>query len=544
MDFSPAFLICLLTFPVFGDNTSGRSRSCADVRHFYSGKGFSLNGVPDSEISGEHLRICPQGYTCCTSEMEEQLSNQGRWEVEQLAREAGQALLSSLQSQYRSFDGYFLELLNHSESSVLQSLRGAGGNAYAQNAHLVQGLFAELRRYYRGSGVNLEESLNEFWAQLLERMLKASNPQRGSGDDFLECAGKQAEVLRPFGDVPRDLKAKVTRAFVVARSFSVGLLVSSDVVRKVSQVPLSPECARAIMRLTYCPHCRGLGGVKPCTRYCRNVMKGCLANQADLDPEWTNLADAMVQVAERFRGPVGVENFILSLPLRLSEAISSMQENADIFRRKVLQACGSPSEAATGSSETEETKKAEKALADEQTIAVGGLEKLVLDVSRKLKDLQHYWVQLPNALCNDKVTAGDDSCWNGMTRARYLPEVMGDGLASQINNPEVDIDITKPDMTIRQQIMQLKITTNRLRNAFDGNDVDFQDTSDDASGSGSGMRGDDLCPQHPCVSITRAEHPQIHASPVENKAPQGSGSQSRPCASLLLLSLVVLLLRR
>ena len=61
---------------------------------------------------------------------------------------------------------------------------------------------------------------------------------------------------------------------------------------------------------------------------------------------------------------------------------------------------------------------------------------------------------------------------------RYLPEVMGDGLASQINNPEVEIDITKPDMTIRQQIMQLKIMTNRLKNAFNGNDVDFQDTSE------------------------------------------------------------------
>ncbi|RXM36101.1 Glypican-1 [Acipenser ruthenus] len=64
---------------------------------------------------------------------------------------------------------------------------------------------------------------------------------------------------------------------------------------------------------------------------------------------------------------------------------------------------------------------------------------------------------------------------------------MGDGLASQINNPEVDIDITKPDITIRQQIMQLKIMTNRLKNAYNGNDVDFQDTSDDISGSGSAM---------------------------------------------------------
>ena len=70
---------------------------------------------------------------------------------------------------------------------------------------------------------------------------------------------------------------------------------------------------------------------------------------------------------------------------------------------------------------------------------------------------------------------------------RYLPEVLGDGLANQINNPEVEIDITKPDMTIRQQIMQLKIMTNRLRNALTGNDVDFQDTSESRGG---GVRDD------------------------------------------------------
>lgn len=51
-------------------------------------------------------------------------------------------------------------------------------------------------------------------------------------------------------------------------------------------------------------------------------------------------------------------------------------------------------------------------------------------------------------------------------------------MANQINNPEVEVDITKPDMTIRQQIMQLKIMTNRLGNANIGNDVDFQDTSE------------------------------------------------------------------
>lgn len=68
--------------------------------------------------------------------------------------------------------------------------------------------------------------------------------------------------------------------------------------------------------------------------------------------------------------------------------------------------------------------------------------------------------------------------------SRYLPEVMGDGLANQINNPEVEVDITKPDMTIRQQIMQLKIMTNRLRGAYNGNDLDFQDASKGGPGGG------------------------------------------------------------
>ena len=55
------------------------------------------------------------------------------------------------------------------------------------------------------------------------------------------------------------------------------------------QVQLSQECMRAIMRMTYYPHCRGMASARPCSNYCSNVMKGCLANQADLDPEWQNL---------------------------------------------------------------------------------------------------------------------------------------------------------------------------------------------------------------------------------------------------------------
>ncbi|KAJ8419103.1 hypothetical protein AAFF_G00006020 [Aldrovandia affinis] len=526
MDFPLAFLFCVLAVPVFGDNTSSKPRSCSDVRQFYSGKGFSLSGVPQTEISGEHLRVCSQGYTCCTSEMEESLSSMSRREFEGLVKEAGRSLQSSLNGQYKNFDGYFLELLNGSERSLQESFLAAYGTLYSQNAHIFQDLYAELRRYHRGASVNLEEVLNDFWARLLERLFKAYNPQYAIGDEYLDCAAKQTETLRPFGDVPRDLKLRATRAFIAARSFVQGLTVGGEVVRKVSQVPLSPECTRAIMKLMYCPHCRMMASIKPCTNYCRNVMKGCLANQADLDTEWQNLVDALLQ------------------------AMLTMHENIDVFTSKVFQACGNPRMAGTRSSGSEETRKRVNAAVDFKPSPSSSvrLEKLVSDATSKLKEMQQYWVQLPNALCNDKVTAGvanEEKCWNGMNRARYLPEVMGDGLASQINNPEVEIDITKPDMTIRQQIMQLKIMTNRLRNAFNGNDVDFQDTTDDVSGSGSGMCTDEQCPRSPRVVAPNTDRPRLYGNPPENKkVVKDTGSRIHPCVALLLLSLATLLLRR
>lgn len=52
------------------------------------------------------------------------------------------------------------------------------------------------------------------------------------------------------------------------------------------QVSSTPPCIRALTKMIYCPFCQGMPAVKPCKNYCLNVMKGCLANQADLDPEW------------------------------------------------------------------------------------------------------------------------------------------------------------------------------------------------------------------------------------------------------------------
>lgn len=54
---------------------------------------------------------------------------------------------------------------------------------------------------------------------------------------------------------------------------------------------------------------------------------------------------------------------------------------------------------------------------------------------------------------------------------RYESDVIGSGLANQISNPDVDVDITKPDIVIRSQIAVLKEMTSRLKAAHSGVDI-------------------------------------------------------------------------
>ncbi|XP_046282696.1 glypican-1 isoform X2 [Marmota monax] len=526
-----------------GDPAS-KSRSCSEVRQIYGAKGFSLSDVPQAEISGEHLRICPQGYTCCTSEMEENLANRSRTELETALRDSSRALQATLATQLHGIDGHFQSLLNESERALQEAFPDAFGGLYTQNARAFRDLYAELRLYYRGANLHLEETLAEFWARLLERLFRQLHPQLLLPDDYLDCLGKQAEALRPFGESPRELRLRATRAFVAARSFVQGLGVASDVVRKVAQVPLGPECSRAVMKLVYCAHCLGVPGARPCPDYCRNVLKGCLANQADLDAEWRNLLDSMVLVTDKFWGPSGAESVIGSVHMWLAEAINALQDNKDTLTAKVIQGCGNPRVNPQGPGPEEKRRRGKLTLQEQPP--TGTLQKLVSEAKAQLRDIQDFWISLPGTLCGEKMamsSASDDRCWNGMAKGRYLPEVMGDGLANQINNPEVEVDITKPDMTIRQQIMQLKIMTNRLRGAYSGSDVDFQDASDDGSGSGSGGGCPDvICGRRVSKKSSSSRTPLTHALPgLSEREGQKTSAAGRPQPRALLLLLLLLL---
>uniref|UniRef100_A0A3P8RYK6 Glypican 2 n=1 Tax=Amphiprion percula TaxID=161767 RepID=A0A3P8RYK6_AMPPE len=516
---------------------------------------------------GEHLRLCPQDYTCCSSQMEETLALQSERDFLKAIEDNSQFLLTTFTQRHRRFDEFFRELIDLSEKSMNQMFTKTYGRLFTQNAHVFQELFVELRRYYSGGSVSLTEVLSDFWSRLVERVFSLVNPQYQFSEDYLECVSKHAEQLQPFGDVPRKLRVQVSRAFIAARALSQGLATGRDIVNKATKLTADSECVRGLMRQWYCPLCRGMPSLRPCHSLCLNVMKGCLANQADLDTEWNNFIDALYQVSEKLEGPFNMELAADSISVKVSEAIMHMQENSVGISSKVFQGCGNPRPAPARSKrspkESGGNRRPFRTYTPEEkpTTAAGtNLDRLVTELKERLRPMRGFWVSLPHTICNDEKMAADvtneDRCWNGQTRGRYLPDVTGDGLVSQINNPEVEVDIARPDVRTRQLIMELRVVTNKLRHAQSGQDTDFVDSEcEEGSGSGGsdhGERYNDDWPGYGPYSPPYSKPPRNPASnpakPPRSRDRNGSKwnrnnghGRVRSAASLLSFSLVPLL---
>uniref|UniRef100_A0A8D0WGB5 Glypican 4 n=1 Tax=Sus scrofa TaxID=9823 RepID=A0A8D0WGB5_PIG len=541
----PALLCTLAALSAALLAAEPKSKSCSEVRRLYVSKGFDKNDAPTHEINGDHLKICPQGYTCCSQEMEEKYILQSKDDFKSVVSEQCNHLQAVFASRYKKFDEFFKELLENAEKSLNDMFVKTYGHLYMQNSELFKDLFEELKRYYVAGNVNLEEMLQDFWARLLERMFRLVNSQYHFTDEYLECVSKYTEQLKPFGDVPRKLKLQVTRAFVAARTFAQGLAVARDVVSKVSVVNPTAQCTHALLKMIYCSHCQGLVTVKPCYNYCSNIMRGCLANQGDLDFEWNNFIDAMLMVAERLEGPFNIESVMDPIDVKISDAIMNMQENSVQVSQKVheagsrrgaaaggggggepgepsslpcpfprvtvliptqvFQGCGPPKPLPAGRLSRSISEGAFSARfrpfhpEERPTTAAGtSLDRLVTDVKEKLKQAKKFWSSLPSNVCNDeRMAAGngnEDDCWNGKGKSRYLFAVTGNGLANQGNNPEVQVDTSKPDILILRQIMALRVMTSKMKNAYNGNDVDFFDISKCPSFSGTTCCP--LCDEH------------------------------------------------
>lgn len=61
-------------------------------------------------LPGDHLKICPQGYTCCSQEMEEKYGLKSKDDFQSVLSEQCNHLQAVFASRYKKFDGMWSEL--------------------------------------------------------------------------------------------------------------------------------------------------------------------------------------------------------------------------------------------------------------------------------------------------------------------------------------------------------------------------------------------------------------------------------------------------
>ena len=86
--------------------------------------------------------------------------------------------------------------------------------------------------------------------------------------------------------IPKRVLGQMGRSLLPSRTFLQALNLGIEVINTTDHLHFSKECGRALLRMQYCPHCQGLALTKPCMGYCLNVMRGCLAHVAELNPHW------------------------------------------------------------------------------------------------------------------------------------------------------------------------------------------------------------------------------------------------------------------
>ncbi|KAF6204414.1 hypothetical protein GE061_002755 [Apolygus lucorum] len=452
--------------------------------------------------------------------MERQLSYQSKRQFDSGLRQELDTLANVLLVKATKFDAIFKEMMTKAKSDFHSMFKKTYGIIYEQNSYVFTDLFEELEKYYSRGRIDLIEAMDNFFNTLYQKMFTVLNQQYKFDAKYLECVSEKMKELKPFGDVPDKLSVQLKRSFVATRTFSQALNIAGNIVKNMQNIAMSSSCNRAVAKMTHCPACSGLiiKELKPCSNYCSNVMKGCLAYHSQLDTNWNEFIVEMEKVIDRLLGPFNIEMVVEPINIKISEAIMNFQENATPVSQNVFGQCGkpvlgrsrretssttTPAPSATGEIPFETLdfnvsggKKGRKQNYQLSSGAGGtdGLDKVIREAKTRLKDTKSFWKKLPYHMCGTS-KADEQDCWNGQKKDKYVTPVVGDGMNNQQNNPEVDVDIARPNSLVNEQIYALKTITSKLKTAYMGHDVEWIDTEDDTvgghEGSGSGYGPDD-----------------------------------------------------
>ena len=223
----------------------------------------------------------------------------------------------------------------------------------------------------------------------------------------------------------------------------------------------------------------------------------------------------------------------MRLDIQISDAIMSFQETGLRVTQKVFEICGTPKSPTSSrgrprfsralSNEDFETHVSDVPKMDpspsqrdlvksSQSTRKSEFEKLIADIKTMSQDSMGFWRHLPYVMCDQPDHAfqerlfgkaaskpsDNDQCWNGVDSGPYRADIVQDGLAHLLKNPEIIIrtPLIEPSL-LKDQSMKLTTITTQIKSAHVGNEVKWWDEEimiddEEYEGSGSGDGSDEI----------------------------------------------------
>ncbi|KAG7327482.1 hypothetical protein KOW79_009088 [Hemibagrus wyckioides] len=579
----------LMSFgPHWGVQSAG-AHSCHEVKTAFQLRQIGpLKWVPETAATDADLQICEhKGPTCCTRKMEESYHNAAR-------RDTTQNILSySLELKYliinhaAAIQDTFHSLLSFTLNHTLSLLDLAYEPIAAESRPLVSALFSDLALYLRGNDdVSVVRSVRHFFDELFPLVYRhLVNPGLASSTwsaEGTECLRATRQDLNPFGPHPQALAHGLARVLGVGRSLMQALTVGVEVVNASESAGMAKDCGRAIVRMQFCSHCKGLTLIRPCQGLCLNVMRGCLAGMAELQGPWSRYIALLEGTSAALAGGHELELTLLGIRERINDAILSAQLNGPHLSAIVEKVCGPLTESASstqkGPTQQSPTSSSPTVLDQSSTVesvsSISSVSPTVQDKSndhrdghvtlkkrslplkpskhdkpRSLKKLSKEFVSyiqryksffsmLPEVLCDAEMVLDEYTCWNGKDVVEsYTGSVVGNGLQAQRQNPEIKVRGVDPVLVEAKERLE---RFNQDMWAETGLDDEWHEPLHVDSGSGTETSGE-CDDEDGCEGSGEHEEETGHVIPSFSNPSviKGSGGSYSTRSSSLLLSLAL-----
>ncbi|NWV36842.1 GPC5 protein, partial [Grantiella picta] len=393
--------------------------SCEAVRKVFQLRRLGpLGGVPESPRAGDDLQVCTsKNPTCCTKKMEERYQTAAKQDMQQVLQTSSATLKFLISHNAAAFQETFEMLIRLAENYTSTLFCNAYRNMAAEATARVQEFFTDVGLFLFGTDISTEESVNRFFDTLFPVVYNhVINP--GVTDislEYAECLRVARRDIRPFGNIPKKAVGQMGRSLLPSRTFLQALNLGIEVINTTDHLRFSKECSRALLRMQYCPHCQGLTLSKPCMGYCLNIVRGCLADVAEVDLHWQGYIQALEELSSAMSGAYDIEHVLLNFHSLVNDALVQARTNGPELSEQVNKICGppvrKPKQSPNCSFDQNKDNQGLKMFSRDSEETLANRRKEFIS---HLRLYRAFYGGLADQLCGNELAAADGvPCWNG-----------------------------------------------------------------------------------------------------------------------------------